>query len=128
MNVAPRARLHATWALLLTIDVALQVMMKLAGDELHPVPFGAGLIAAALSSWLVWVSLAAYFATFVLWLAILHGSPLSVAFPPTALVYILVPLCGWLFLKENFSSAQALGIGLILAGILLQRGSSQAEP
>ena len=105
MNAAPRARLHATWALLIAIDVALQVMMKLAGDELHSVPFGAGLIAAALSSWLVWVSLAAYFATFVLWLAILHSSSLSAAFPPTAVVYILVPLCGWLFLNENFSSS-----------------------
>jgi drug/metabolite transporter (DMT)-like permease len=78
-----------------------------------------------LSSWLIWASLIAYFATFVLWLAILHASPLSAAFPTTALVYVLVPLCGWVFLSETFTVGQALGIGLILAGVLLQRESAQ---
>ena len=34
---------------------------------------------------------------------------------------VLVPLCGWMFLEENFGAWQVLGIGLILAGALLQR-------
>ncbi len=114
-------RIYVTWALLLSLDVAIQVAMKLAGDQLHGVAPGVPWLTAALSSWLVWISLTGYVATFVLWLAILHGSPLSAAFPATALVYVFVPLAGWLFLKEDFSLWQVVGIALILAGVALQR-------
>ena len=120
-------RLYATWGLLLALDVAIQVAMKLAGDQLHGIAPGPDWLAAALSSWLVWVSLAGYLATFVLWLAILHSSPLSAAFPVTALVYVFVPLCGWLLLGENFSAGQAAGIALILAGVFLQRDTNALE-
>ncbi len=121
MNASPRARLYATWVLLIALDVAIQVVMKLAGDRLDALPFGPEWIVAALSSWLVWVSLAGYLATFVLWLAILQASPLSAAFPATALVYVFVPLCGWMLLGETFNPGQAAGIALILAGVVLQR-------
>ena len=120
-------RLYATWGLLLALDVAIQVAMKLAGDQLHGIAPGPDWLAAALSSWLVWVSLSGYLATFVLWLAILHSSPLSAAFPATALVYVFVPLCGWLLLGENFSAGQAAGIALILAGVFLQRDTNALE-
>ena len=121
MTTAPKLRLYAIWALLLALDVAIQVTMKLAGDQLGATPFGLDWMLAALSSGMVWVSLIGYFATFVLWLAILHASPLSAAFPTTALVYVLVPMCGWLILKEDFTGGQTLGIALILAGVVLQR-------
>ena len=127
MTALSRPRLYAIWALLLTLDVAIQVAMKLAGDQLHGIAPGPAWLAAALSSWLVWVSLSGYLATFVLWLAILHSSPLSVAFPATALVYVFVPLCGWLLLGENFSAGQAAGIALILAGVFLQRDTNAPE-
>ena len=121
MTIAPKLRLYIAWFLLLTIDVAIQVAMKLAGDQLNAFPFGWDWARAAVSSWLVWVSLTGYVATFVLWLAILHSSPLSAAFPATALVYVLVPACGWAFLHESFSIQQALGIALIVAGVIFQR-------
>jgi drug/metabolite transporter (DMT)-like permease len=127
MTALSRPRLYATWGLLLALDVAIQVAMKLAGDQLHGIAPGPNWLAAALSSWLVWVSLCGYIATFVLWLAILHSSPLSVAFPATALVYVFVPLCGWLLLGENFSAGQAAGIALILAGVFLQRDTNALE-
>jgi len=124
MTPAPRARLFAIWAMLLALDVAIQVGMKLAGDRLHVLPLGFDWAVAAISSWLVWISLAGYLATFFLWLAILQASPLSAAFPGTALVYVFVPVCGWLLLGENFSAGQAAGIALILAGVILQRGAT----
>ena len=110
--------------MLLALDVAIQVTMKLAGDRLHGIPPGWDWAVAALSSWLVWVSLTGYVATFVLWLAILHSSSLSAAFLATALVYVLVPLAGWVLLGEKFSPWQAAGIGLILAGVILQRDTA----
>jgi multidrug transporter EmrE-like cation transporter len=108
------------WSSLLALDVLIQVTMKLAGDRLAAVPLGVEWVLAALSSGLVWISLAGYLVTFVLWLAILHASQLSVAFPVTALAYALVPLCGWLLLEEEFSTAKAAGIALIIAGVALQ--------
>ena len=116
--------LVAIWCALLVLDVAIQVMMKLAGDRLAGLPFGVDWLAAALSSALVWTSLVGYFATFVLWLNILHASPLNAAFPMTALVYVLVPLCGWLILDEHLSAAQAGGVALILAGVVLQHDTA----
>ena len=126
MTAVRPARLYAIWGSLLALDVVIQVTMKLAGDQLGAIPFGVAWIAAAFSSWLVWFSLIGYVATFVLWLAILHASPLSAAFPVTALVYVLVPLCGWLFLAEDWTPGQAAGIGLILAGVILQRDRAPA--
>jgi len=121
MTAAAHTRLYLIWGLLLGFDVAIQVAMKLAGDQLSPIPFGVNWVVAALSSWLIWFSLIGYLATFVLWLSILHASPLSAAFPATALVYVLVPAAGWLLLGEEFTASRALGILLIVAGVLVQR-------
>ncbi len=122
MDASSPKRLHAAWALLLALDVAIQVTMKLAGDQLHVIPFGFEWVQAAFWSGMVWISLIGYAATFFLWLTILRSSPLSAAFPATALVYVLVPLCGWVLLGEDFKPRQTVGIALILGGVLLQRG------
>ncbi|MEO8203471.1 MAG: EamA family transporter [Betaproteobacteria bacterium] len=124
----PHPRIFAIWVLLIGFDVGIQVLMKFAGDQLGGIEFGTAWFVAAATSWMVWIALIGYFATFVLWLAILHASPLSAAFPATALVYVLVPLCGWVFLKEDFNWGQAAGIGLILVGVILQRESGQPDP
>jgi multidrug transporter EmrE-like cation transporter len=125
MSTTPHPRLYAIWALLLAFDVIIQVTMKIAGDQLGAIPFGLGWAAAALSSPMLWLSLVGYIATFVLWLAILHASPLSAAFPVTALVYVLVPLAGWLYLGEDFTLGQAAGIALIIAGVMVQRDNAK---
>ena len=109
------------WSTLLLLDVAIQVLMKLAGDALEPRAFGTDWLLAALSNPLVWASAIGYAATFVLWLSILRSSTLSAAFPLTALTYVLVPLSGYAFLGEAIHANQALGIGLIIAGLLIQR-------
>ena len=127
MTAAPHPRLYAIWCLLLVLDVAIQVTMKFAGDQLSPIPFGFGWASAALSSVLVWISITGYVATFILWLAILHASQLSAAFPATALVYVLVPLCGWLLLGEEFTAGRAAGIALIVAGVILQWDSAESS-
>lgn len=124
MSAAPHPGIHVFWGMLLALDVVIQVTMKLAGDQLGPIPFGLEWAAAALSSPMLWIALVGYMATFVLWLAILHSSPLSAAFPTTALVYVFVPLAGWSYLGEDFSLRQAAGIALIIAGVLLQQDAA----
>jgi drug/metabolite transporter (DMT)-like permease len=116
-----RRRTALLWIALLALDVAIQVLMKLAGDTLESVPFGGEWMAMALSNWLVWISAIGYGATFVLWLAILRSSDLAVAFPLTASTYVLVPLSGYLFLGEALHANQVIGIALIVAGLLVQR-------
>ena len=127
MTATPHPRIYAIWSLLLVLDVAIQVTMKIAGDQLSPIPFGFGWASAALSSVLVWISIAGYVAAFILWLAILHASKLSAAFPTTALVYVLVPLCGWLLLGEEFTAGRAAGVALIVAGVIVQRDVAKAN-
>lgn len=126
VTIEVRARVYALWAMLLGLDVAIQIAMKLAGDELAGVPFGREWVATALGSWLVWLSLVGYVATFVAWLAILNTTLLSVAFPMTAIVYVLVPLFGWLLLNEQISPGQFAGIALIIAGVMLQQDAAVA--
>lgn len=126
MTAAPQARFYLIWGLLLALDVAIQVTMKIAGDQLSAIPFGLDWVVAALFSAMVWISLIGYVATLILWLAILHGSSLSAAFPATALVYVLVPLCGWLFFGEELTAGRTTGIALIVAGVFLQRDAAKA--
>ena len=116
-----RIKAALLWASLLAVDVAIQLAMKLAGDQLDAFPFPSlEWLAALAASPLAMAALAGYFATFVLWLAILHGSSLSAAFPMTALTYALVPLAAWQILGEHISWGQVAGITLIFAGIVLQ--------
>ena len=121
MTLDRRIRIILLWGGLLAIDVAIQVAMKLAGDQLDPIAFpSADWFAAVASSPLAMAALAGYFATFVLWLAILNNAPLSAAFPLTALTYGLGPLAAWLVLGERISWGQAIGIAFIFTGIVLQ--------
>lgn len=116
-----RVRLIAAWTGLLTIDVAIQLAMKIAADHLDAFPFPSlAWGAAVLGEPLALVALAGYFATFILWLAILHASPLSAAFPLTALTYVLVPVAAWGGLGEAISWPKAAGIALIVLGVVVQ--------
>lgn len=121
MIVARRIRTILLWGGLLIIDVAIQVAMKLAGDRLDATSFpSTDWLTALVTSPLAMLALAGYFATFVLWLMILHGASLSTAFPVTALTYGLVPCAAWLILGERISWGQTAGIAIIFSGIVLQ--------
>jgi len=122
-----RKHLYIVWGLLLAFDVAIQMTMKVAGDQLTSIPFGFDWAAAAASSVMVWISLVGYVATFVLWLAILRTGPLGAAFPVTALTYVLVPICGWLLLGEEITAGRAVGIALIVAGVIVQRDRKKTD-
>ncbi len=53
------------------------------------------------------------------WLYILRHVPLSIAFPLSNVVHVLVPLCCWLFLGEFISPRRWWGIGLVLLGLIV---------
>jgi multidrug transporter EmrE-like cation transporter len=57
---------------------------------------------------------------FCIWIAMLRAFPLSVAFPVAAgSLIVATHLIGRLFLSETVQASQTLGIGLIIAGMVL---------
>lgn len=71
------------------------------------------------------VAVVMYAATILIWIYVLRTLPLSVAYPLTALSYVIVPCLSYLFLQEKISLQTALGSAVIILGIVithLQRG------
>lgn len=70
-----------------------------------------------LASPVVWVGIVFMILSFVTWLYVLKHLPLSVVFPISQVVHIMVPLGSWLFLGELISLTRWCGIALVLVGL-----------
>jgi drug/metabolite transporter (DMT)-like permease len=73
----------------------------------------------ALVSPLVWLAMALMIISLLSWLYVLRYIPLSIAFPLSRVVDVLIPLSCWLILGENISSRRWCGIALVVVGLLL---------
>ena len=67
----------------------------------------------------VFVGLACFGASAVLWLVILSRLELSLVYPMVSVAYILVALASWFFFKENVTLLRWLGILVIVMGVFL---------
>ena len=72
-----------------------------------------------LASPLVWGAILLIVASFISWLYVLRYIPLTIAFPLSRVVDILVPLGCWIFLNEFISTLRWCGIALVVAGLAL---------
>jgi drug/metabolite transporter (DMT)-like permease len=72
-----------------------------------------------LASPLVWWAILLIIASFISWLYVLRYIPLTIAFPLSRVVDILVPLSCWIFLGEFISARRWIGIGLVVVGLAL---------
>jgi EamA-like transporter family. len=72
-----------------------------------------------LASPLVWWAILLIIASFISWLYVLRYIPLTIAFPFSRVVDILVPLGCWVFLGEFISARRWIGIGLVVVGLAL---------
>jgi drug/metabolite transporter (DMT)-like permease len=70
------------------------------------------------SPW-VWCAIVLIILSFLTWLHVLRYLALSVAVPLSNAVYVMVPLCSWLFLGEFISTARWCGIALVLIGLIV---------
>jgi len=75
---------------------------------------------------LVWVGLAIFAVSAVLWLFALSRANLSFAYPFAALGYVIIVIASILFLNEHVQPITWVGMALIVGGILLiAQGSPQ---
>lgn len=70
-----------------------------------------------LASPLVWWAIVLVVMSFLSWLYVLKYIPLTVAFPLSRVVDVLVPVCCWLFLGEMVSTRRWCGIALVIIGL-----------
>src|SRR5436305_9486794 len=73
----------------------------------------------ALASPLTWLAIIVIVVDLVIWLYILKYIPLSIAFPLSRAVDVLVPISCWLVLRETISPLRWFGIGLVIVGLVI---------
>ena len=71
-------------------------------------------------SWILVLGACLYVVSFLLSMVVMKGMNLSLFYPLSAgLIYIAVSLLSFLVLKEKISTTQLIGMGVILAGIVI---------
>ena len=68
---------------------------------------------------LVWWAILLIIASFISWLYVLRYIPLTIAYPLSRVVDVLVPLGCWIFLGEFISTLRWCGIALVVVGLAL---------
>ncbi len=72
----------------------------------------------ALSPW-IWVGIASYVISVVVWLLVLSRVDVSIAYPMISLGYIISAIAAYYFLGESLSLMRITGILVILFGVFL---------
>src|SRR5256714_10684802 len=70
-----------------------------------------------LASIYVWVAIVLVILSLITWLYVLRYIPLSIAFPISQAVHVLVPLGSWFVLAENIVTLRWIGIALVSLGL-----------
>lgn len=72
---------------------------------------------SGLGSIYVWIAIVFVIASLLTWLYVLRYLPLSIAFPFSQAVHVLVPLGSWLILGENIITLRWIGIAFVSLGL-----------
>jgi drug/metabolite transporter (DMT)-like permease len=83
-------------------------------------------VRSLLGSWVVWIGLAVFAASGVLWLFALSKASLSFAYPFAALGYIVIVAASVLILHESVPPLRWLGVAFIAIGIVLVANTPHA--
>ena len=75
-------------------------------------------ISGLASAW-TWLGIIFVILSLLSWLYVLRHIPLSIAFPLSNVVHVLVPLSCWIFLGELISTRRWCGIALVLIGLFI---------
>jgi drug/metabolite transporter (DMT)-like permease len=72
---------------------------------------------SGLGSIYVWIAIVFVIVSLLTWLYVLRYLPLSIAFPFSQAVHVLVPLGSWLILGENIVTLRWIGIAVVSLGL-----------
>jgi drug/metabolite transporter (DMT)-like permease len=72
---------------------------------------------SGLASLYVWLAIVLVIFSLITWLHVLRYIPLSIAFPLSQVVHVLVPISSWLYLGESITSLRWCGIALVSLGL-----------
>jgi len=72
-----------------------------------------------LASPLTWLAIALITVDLMIWLYVLRHIPLSIAFPLSRIVDVLVPISCWIILQESISPRRWGGIALVIIGVAI---------
>jgi len=106
---------------LLTVAFILgigQVFFKIAAERLV-VGRGWAALAWSMVGWPMATVLLLYGIATVMWVYLLHGLPLSRAYPFITLVFAFVPLLSWIVFRDALDLRYGLGLALMVAGLYL---------
>ena len=91
-----------------------QILFKMAASNFE---FSAtGLVSSLLNIKLI-IALVVYFFATIMWLLVLKGTPLRVAYPFAALAFFVVPILAHFFLGETINWNTFAGASLIAVGV-----------
>ena len=79
-------------------------------------------VLALLQNWVFLLALALYLGLAVLWVWILSFTPLSRAYPFVALAFAITPVLASILFTEPMTIRLAIGIAVILCGLILVTG------
>jgi drug/metabolite transporter (DMT)-like permease len=71
----------------------------------------------SLTSIWIWVAIVLVILSFLCWIYVLRHIPLSIAFPLSNVVHVLVPLSCWLFVGEQLSARRWCGVAIVVLGL-----------
>jgi drug/metabolite transporter (DMT)-like permease len=124
--VAQMSLIRTDAPLLSFIAVSLaagQYLFKRAGLSIQGQPIAKGLLSLAVSPSL-YVALALYGGTTLLWIFVLSRVPITLAYPWIAAATAAVPVIGWLAFGEHVGPAFWVGFAMILIGLTLTQLSA----
>lgn len=119
MRVSRFGTLIGLWVLFLTVECGAQLSLKLGSDPLTGMSFGLQWLSVALSSPWVQFGILCYLLAFVLWMLILDKMELSLAFPLSGMVYVVVMAASAVGLHESPSVLHWAGVGMIVTGVIV---------
>ena len=99
------------------VTVSELLLKRGASDSAHLAGAWSWTGISGLTSPLVWWGILCVIFSFLSWLHVLKYIPLSVAFPLSRVVDVLVPISCWLILNETISPRRWCGIALVVVGL-----------
>lgn len=102
--------------LLAFLSVALNALAQITLKSLSGLELS---VSVVLRSWQLYSTGFLYGTSIIAWFFALKTLPLSIAYPLQALGYVLVTVLAWTIFDESVNWLQVLGLGVIVAGVML---------